>query len=270
MALMEKSDVWTDDGSLEESENGSLSEWNEAEQQGYLYTIEGTIWQVDEVLGMLEEYTASILGPDGEYTTDYVYSDMLTDNCMRYESTCTESDSYCTSSVTEAMTMQADETGRILLEGATLTGASYPDEDFVSSSRVDWHSEMTESRLLLTMDAAASNSYQSDQAMTLTADFALGQEEATGLTNRASGTLSVLMDMMDERFSVSMDLDMMLSSLPEGELLPMAVEAVNPFEADEETLAQLMADLEALFMQTIGSLIPAPETPSSVGGALLG
>ena len=102
------------------------------------------------------------------------------------------------------------------------------------------------------------------------ADFALGTEEATGLLNRAAGPVRFSMNMLGQKLSVSMDLDMKLSTLPMGTLLPMNVESINPLEADEETLDQLLSDLEALLMRVFGSVIPAPEAPSSVGGALLG
>ncbi len=272
-ASMQTDDVWKDDGSAAESESGSLSEWDESEQYEYYYSIEGTIWQVDEVMGMLEEYTAVTRGPEGEYVDTYSYSDMLVDGLMRYESTSSEYDPYynAASSYTDSMTVQSDETGRILMEGTTLSGVEYPDDpDYSYATSLGWRSEVTGDHLLLSMNETVSGLYESDQVMSMTADFALGQEEKTGLLNSASGSLSFLIDMMGEHLSLSMDLDLLLSTLPEGTLLPVFGEAIDLFEADEETLDALLTDLEALFMQAVGALIPAPETPSSVGGALLG
>ena len=212
-------------------------------------------------------------GPEGEYVHNYVYSEILTGGLMRYESTSTESDPYygSNSSYTDSMTIQSDETGRILMEGATLTGVEYPDDpDYSYATNLSWRSEITENRMLATLNETISGAYETDQVMSMTADFALGQEEETGLLNSASGSLSFLIDMMGEHLSLCADLDLLLSTLPEGTLLPVSGEAIDLFEADEETLDALLTDLEALFMQAVGALIPAPETPSSVGGALLG
>ena len=269
-AKMEKEDVWKDNGASEGSEKGSLSEWDEAQQPGYLYNIEGTIWQVDEILGQLEQYTATALGPDGEYTTSYTYSDMLTDSLVRYESALTEEDSYCTYTSADSMSLETDETGRIVMEKTALTHAAYPGEDYAAGARMTSRAEMTGSSLLLSLSETMTGSGQTEQLMEMNADFALGTEEATGLLNRASGPLSFSMNMLGQKFSAAMDLEILLSTLPEGELLPMNIETINPFEADEETMAQFTSELEALLLRTFGSFIPAPETPPSVGGALLG
>lgn len=270
-ALMETSDIWTDDGSIEKSESGSLSEWDEAEQYEYFYSMEGVIWLVDEVMGTVEQCTATTHAPDGDYVEEYYYADQLTDNAMRYETTNTGADPYGgASSYTDSMTVQSDETGRILIEGATLTGVDYPDDpDYSYATNLSWRGEMTEDRLLLTVNETTSGSLSSQQVMSMTADFALGQEEETGLINRFSGPFTLNADMLGESFSLSMNIDALLSTLPAGTLLPMSGETINPFDADEETLSQLMTDLEALLMQTFASFIPAPETPSGVGGALL-
>lgn len=269
-ALMETSDIWTDDGSIEESESGSLSEWDEAEQYEYFYSMEGVIWQVDEVMGTVEQCTATTHAPDGDYVEEYYYADQLTENAMRYESANTAADPYGgASSYTDSMTIQSDESGRILIEGATLTGGEYDDEDYSYASNLSWRAEMTESRLLISVDESSSDSYSGDQTIAMTADFALGQEAETGLINRFSGPFTLSADMLGESFSLSMNVDALLSTLPAGTLLPMSGETINPFNADEETLAQLTTDLEALLMRTFGSLIPVPETPGGIGGALL-
>lgn len=270
-ASMQAEDVWKDDGSSAES--GSLSEWDESEQYEYLYSIEGTIWQVDEVMGMLEEYTAVTRGPEGEYVDTYSCSEMLTGGLMRYESTASEYDPYynAASSYTNAMTVQSDETGRILMEGMTLSGVEYPDEpDYSYATNLSWRSEMTEDRLLLSVSETASGLYETDQVMSLTADFALGQEEETGLLNRASGTLELEISLMGQQLSASIDLVALLSTLPAGTLLPVSGETLDLFEADSDALASLITELESLLLQTFGSFIPSPEAPSSVGGALLG
>ncbi len=271
-ASMQTSDLWKDDGSVEESESGSLSEWDEAERYEYIYNIEGTIWQVDEVLGTLEEYTAVTRGPEGEYIDTYVCSDMLTGDCMRYEASSTETVPYgYTSSVTESMTVQTAETGRILMDGMTISGVDYADDpEYSYATNLGWRSEMTEDRLTISMNETASGLYETDQVMSMTADFALGQEEDTGLISRAAGTVEIAADLLGGHFTAAMDMDMLLSALPEGTLLPVVGETIDLFEADEETLDALLTDLETVFMQAVGSLIPAPEAPSSVGGALLG
>ena len=267
---MEKENVWKDNSTAEENEKSSLSEWNEAQQSGGLYTIQGTIWQVDEVMGMIEEYTAAVLDEYGEYTTTYVLSDMLADGCMRSESTHTETDAYCTVTVTDSMTLETDESGRTVMENTAITHAAYPDEDYAAGSRMTSCAEMTGDRLLVTLSETMTGSGQTEQLMEASADFALGTEEATGLLNRAAGPVRFSMNMLGQKLSASMDLDMKLGTLPEGELLPMTIEAINPFEADEETLARLMSDLEALLLRAFGAFIPAPQTPPTVGGALLG
>jgi hypothetical protein len=269
-AKAETENIWKDNGTAGESDKNSLSEWDEAQQYGGLYTIQGTIWQVDEVLGMIEEYTAIVLDEYGAYTTTYVLSDMLTDGCMRSESTYTESDAYCVYTATESASLETDETGRTVMENTSITHAAYPGEDYSAGSRMTSRAEMTGDRLLVTISEGLTGSGQSEQIMEAAADFALGTEEATGLLNRASGPVRFSVNMPGQKVSVSMDLDMKLGTLPEGELLPMTIEAVNPFESDEEALSRLMSDLEALLLRAFGSLIPAPETPPSVGGALLG
>ena len=269
-AKMEKENVWKDNSGSEERESGSLSEWSEAQQGGGLYTIQGTIWQVDEVMGMIEESTITTLDEYGKSTTTCVISDMLSDGCMRSESTQTTSDSYCAVTVTESTLLETGETGRTVMENSTVTHAAYPGEDYSSAVRMTSRAELTGDRLLVTLSEAMTGSGQTEQLMEASADFALGTEESTGLLNRAAGPVRFSMNMLGQKFSVSMDLDMKLSTLPEGELLPMTAPAVNPFEADEETLARLMSDLETLLLRAFGSFIPAPETPSTVGGALLG
>lgn len=269
-AKMETENIWKDNGAAGESEKNSLSEWDEAQQSGGLYTIQGTIWLVDEVMGMIEEYTAAVLDEYGEYTTTYVLSDMLADDCMRSESTYTESDSYCVYTTTESVSIETDETGRTVMENTAITHAAYPGEDYSTGSRMTSRAEMTGDRLLVTISEGMTGSGRSEQLMEAAADFALSTEESTSLLNHASGPVRFSMNMPGQKISVSMDLDMKLGTLPEGELLPMTIEAVNPFEADEEALSRLMSDLEALLLRAFGSLIPAPETPPSVGGALLG
>ena len=127
------------------------------------------------------------------------------------------------------------------------------------------------------LDVVTSSGYESDtydygapDSMHMYADLTFTPREDSELYGVFSGRMQVSGSSMDTTIEGGADLTITLDPFPEGRLLSLPPESINPLEADEEALESFMTELETVLMQALGSLLPAPETPDSVGGALLG
>ena len=74
----------------------------------------------------------------------------------------------------------------------------------------------------------------------------------------------------------SADVDLTMDRLPEGELLSLPGETIDPFTADEDAMNAFIEELYTRLLQLYGSLLsmpdvsaPEPSVPAA-GGALMG
>ncbi len=270
MDSMTDDDLWTDDGTVTEGEGGSLSEWEEAAAPETLYSISGTLWMVDEVMGIVEEYELITTSPDGDQVERCTYSDMLTGNVMRYEEKLTyEFEGYFSStSISSASIVQQDNGDAVYDQYSLLEtlydGESEPYRAETTSKTVITGNRMIHDTVVTGTGYFYEPGFMSDGVMNIHMELTEETDDETGMLNDISGMISVLAD----GTAVSMDIGLTTGFLPAGELLPRPEQAINPLTADEETMAAFSEEMATHFMQLIGSLMPAPETSSSVGGAL--
>ncbi|MBQ2957501.1 MAG: hypothetical protein IJE08_13705 [Clostridia bacterium] len=264
--------IWTDDGTL--TGGISLSEWDEEQPDDITYSIEGTIWQVDEVLGMLETYTATTHAPDGETVETCTISDMLTDTAMRMETVSSSKDSYGnTKSQSELTSYSFAESGDVIIDGYVSSEFDYPEFDYAGSTDVEYRIATAGDAMTIDVRMGESGADPDLEILpvytAIHADLTADADEETGEIRSVGGTMTVTTAASGPETKVSLDMKMTMDMLPEGELLVLPEQVINPMEADEAALNAFTEQLFNMFMQFAASLIPTPEAPPTIGGALL-
>lgn len=267
--------AWADNGSLSEREGGSLSEWDDRETYEVFYSLQGTIWQVDEMMGTLDECILTVHYPDGDATEKSVYSDMHTGSCVRIESSSESLDEAwpdwrSTSADSTAVTLT--ENGAIIVDLQTLT--SEEEEDYSASSRTKTHMEFTDTRLVLDADYFCGGSLYDGlpESSSIRADLAFTHDAVSDRWGTVSGPVSVQVSgsTPDSTANISADLSVRLSPFPFGELLPAPEKSINPLDADDAEAEAFIEELQTALIRLAGAFITGPQTPPSVGGALIG
>lgn len=259
-------DIWTDDGTV--SEGSSLSEWDEPQPEDYTYTLEGVIWQADEVMGTVEAYTLTCHTPYGDSIETYATSEMLSGTTMRSESSLIFEDADGShSTADESIACVFLENGDMTLSSFSTSEYNFSDLDFPLLTEMEFNMEISGDRMILDMKTADSWMEEPMYAA-MHGEFTLETDEATGEPKRVTGTMT-LDGAAGPDTSLGMNLTMEIGTLPEGELLALPGQTINPMEAGEEALNEFSGQLINMLMQFAGSMIPAPQTPPTVGGALL-
>ena len=262
-------EIWTDDGSFSYSEESSLSEWNEEQPDDYAYSVEGAIWLADEVMGIVDQYDFTVHAPDGDYPTASIQSMMLNSSIMRDETVSSGMDEYGDRfSSTESTSVTFSDNGDASYTSFSSYVSDSEDDDYDYSSESIYSISMTGNRLVI--DVQEEEEYwDTPMRFSLHSDLDVETDAETNSLTALSGSLSISDNFAGDGTGVRMDLSMETGTLPPGELLPLPERTVNPMEADAETMSAFYEEFYAALMQIIGSLMPAPATAPSVGGALM-
>ncbi len=269
-------EAWKDDGSLSEwngEADGSLSEWSEAEDYEIFYSCSGVIWQVDELLATVDESTFIWHMPDGDQTETSYYADMLTDTSVRIDETTDFTCSHCDlreSTVSNTM-ITVTETG---METREYLHTDYSDEDYSFSSVSDMHAVYDDHGVTADMKAETDiqmDGYNGGSELTeMHLDLAFTPKDGSDTYGTLSGPVTLKASAAGQLIDGGANLTIDVLPMPEGELLRLPPDTINLLDASEESLSALLSDIEKQLIKSLGSLIPGPQTPPSVGGALLG
>lgn len=269
-------EAWTDDGSLSEwtgEADASLSEWSEEEDYEIFYSESGVIWQVDELLATVRESTFIWHMPDGDQTETSYYADMRTETTVRTDETTDFSCSHCAlreSTVANTL-ITVTESG---MESREYLHTDYSDEDYSFSSVSDMHAVYDDHGVTADMKAETDiqmDGYNGGSELTeMHLDLAFTPKDGSDTYGTLSGPVTLKASAAGQLIDGGANLTIDVLPLPEGELLRLPPDTFNPLDAAQETIDSFLSELEKLLIKSIGSLIPAPKTPSSVGGALLG
>ena len=277
----ESPSAWADNGSLSEREGGSLSEWDDRETYEVFYSLQGTIWQVDEMMGTLDECILTVHYPDGDATEKSVYSDMHTGSCVRIESSSESLDEAWPdwrSASAESTRIELTETGTLIMDFQSI--ASDSDTDYSDSFEQKAHVELTDTRLIADAESAAfySGSYYADtpyaaapETFALHTDLTFAPYEADDRFGTIEGTIDLNgSTAAGSDADISAGVTVQIAPFPVGELLPAPEKSINPLDADDAEAEAFLEELQTALIRLAGAFMTGPQTSPSVGGALIG
>ena len=241
------------------------------------YSEEGTFYLIDEVMGTLENSVKTIHYPDGEDSEDYVqnveFISYMTDSKMVSETVSTGSDG----STREVSSVTVGEDGTFtVIETLQQTGSiDYGSYALTYSSDTSTTEIISEDSMTLDSEETIFYSYSSGGTVETESQTTKTHMQTEYLSDtlaeiRVSMNTAALSGGAENHSNISADFTMERGTLPEGTLLRVSGKPFNPLDASEEERNAYDKELSQLLIDIISSIIPPIETPSSVGGALLG
>ncbi len=241
------------------------------------YSEEGTFYLIDEVMGTLETSVKTIHYPVGESSEAYVqnveFISYMTDSKMVSETVSTGSGG----STRESSSVTIGEDGTFtVIETLQQTGSmDYGSYAITYGAGTTTTEIISENSMTLDSEETISYSYSSGGTVETESQTTKAHMQAEYLSDtmaeiRIATNTAIVSGGTESHSDISADFTMERGTLPEGTLLRVSGKPFNPLDASKEELTAYEKELSQLLIKLISSLIPPIETPSSVGGALLG
>ncbi len=239
-----------------------------------VYSEDGTFYLIDEVMGTLETGTRTIHYSDGtEYVENIEFISYMTDSQLLMETVSTTS----TGSTRDSSSVTAGEDGTftIVSTSQAVQTMNYGEYSFTYRTDSTATEAISNDSITMSMEGITSYTYSADN-VTETDSEIVRMDMQMNVVSDTQAELSTSMSTVylsggeESASNFAMDFTIEMGMLSEGTLLRVSGKPFNPLDASDEELTAYGEELSELLINIITSLIPAIETPSSVGGALLG
>ncbi len=258
------------------ADNGgtAIAEMEYDPYEGYFFSEEGTFYLIDEVMGTLESGTRTMHYPDGtEYAENVEFMSYLTDTQLVMETISTAPTG--STRETNSVTLGEDGTTTVVSTVESSETSSYEDFSYSMSSSVKNTEVIGETGSVEDQEETYTITYTADGVTDTQTERTATHTEVEYLSDsQAKMSISTVFSSAyggatnESLFSADLTID--LGVMPEGTLLRISGKPFNPLNATEAELDAFAKELEQWLMNIVYSIIPPIETPSSVGGALLG
>lgn len=242
--------------------------------EGYFFSEEGTFYLIDEVMGTLETGSHTIHYPDGtDYVENIEFMSYLTDTQLVMETVSTAS----TGSTREvnSVTLGEDGIDTVITTIESSMVSDYADFSYTVNSFIQNTEVISDTGSVTDEEESYTVIYTADGATDTQTERTVTHSEVEYLSDsQAKMSISTTFsstyagETSESLFSADLTVD--LGTMPEGTLLRISGKPFNPLSATEEELEAFAAELEQLLTNIVYFFLPPIETPSSVGGALLG